>query len=300
MKADLGAGQLLSMSLPGMEAVLVARELGSLLPSSSKKLAKWTGDFLERHNVKISFKPSNSEFLISKLSKLEPDSPNSNETCSLGYFANFVTGEVFSVDFATMRVDKVMDNYADEAPPSSLFLKTKDFILRNQLSSEYQVFENGDSEVLVIGGITELNQTNFWSIHNSSRWTVRKDSSSGTYKVSGEVSVSVHYFENCNFHYQVGPIQIRAKSGLVDIESVFRRINVKINRTKLRISNQVVMAEAEFDNGTTASAHSSGRISAVMGIQPTSIVKRLRRQLPVHKAKFDWNVARMHLIGNLG
>lgn len=299
MNADLAMGQLLSLSAPGTEVVLVAKDLETLRPSGNK-LARWTGDFLEKHNIKISFKPSNSDFLISKQSKLEPDGPQADPSTTLGYFANFVTGEVFSVDFSSMRIEKVLDNYSDDVPPSPLFTKIRDYILRNHLVSDYQIFDSGNGEVSLVGGVTELNQANYWSIHNSSKWTVRRDPAQSTYKLSGEVNVSVHYFESCNFHYRIGPIAIRTKSGLADMESVFRRIQIKQNRIKLRISNQLFITDADFDNANGSSAHSSGRCSAVMGIQPTSLVKRLRRQLPVHKARFDWNVARMHLMGNLG
>jgi hypothetical protein len=299
MNADLAMGQLLSLSSPGTEVVLVAKDLDTIRPGG-KKLAKWTGDFLEKHNVKILFKPSNSDFLISKQSKLEPDGAQTVSSTSVGYFANFLTGEVFSVDFSSMRIEKVLDNYSDDVPPSPLFTKVRDYILRNHLVAAYQVFDSGNGEVLLVGGVTELSQANYWSIHNSSRWTVRRDPAQGTYKLSGEVNVSVHYFESCNFHYRIGPVTIQTKSGLADIESVFRRIQIKQNRLKLRISNQLFITDADFDNGNGSSAHSSGRCSAVMGIQPTSLIKRLRRQLPVHKAKFDWNVARMHLMGNLG
>jgi hypothetical protein len=293
---ELAAGQLLSLAPPSIEVASVARDLLTLRPTLQRKLSKWTMDNLEKSNVKINHKASASSFVISKLSKLEPDQSQDEST---GYYANYVTGEVFAVQYPTLRVAKIMENYADTDSPSPLFMKVRDFVVRNSLNSRFQIFEVGPSEIIIQGGISETMEENFWSIHSSSKWTLQASSTSG-YSLGGEISVRVHYFENCNFHYKIGPVKINTKHGISDIEMVFDRISAKHQRLKLRISNQCVFNDAEFENaGNGGSAQSSGKCSAVMGIQPTSIVKKLRRQLPVHKAKFDWNIARINLMSTL-
>jgi hypothetical protein len=295
--SDLAIGQLLSLAPPTKELQAVSKDLLSMRPGSLRKVSKWSMDYLEKNNLKISYKPSASDFVVSKLSKLEPEQSPDDTT---GYYANYTTGEVFSVKFPSLRVNKVMDDYSDSSSSGPLFLKVRDYILRNNLPDKYQLFEISPSELCILSGISELMEENFWSIHSSAKWTLERGAG-GCFSLSGEVSVYAHYYENCNFHYKVGPVKIKQKDGISDLESVFDRIGAKKNKINLRISNQLFLTEAELDNGgtTAGSAHSSGRCSAVMGIQPTSVMKRLRRQLPIHKAKFDWNVARMNLMSNL-
>ena len=300
MSSDLYIGQLLSLAPPGKEMVDVVNNLAAL--KESKKYPKLICDFFEKNNIKI--KARGSEFVVSRLNCLELEEGGGNP--ELSYYSNLVTGEVFSMDYKNgLRVEKVLDNFENPSTGSSLFDKTKATIVANGATDSFQLFESANpDEVVIMNGLSEFMDCNFWSIHNTCQWTVRREGSS-RYTVSGDVSAYVHYYENCNFHLNVGKVKIR-KSTVDSIEAIFAKITINVLKLKIGLNSKFTLLDGEFekpnvggDSSMSTSAGSSTRFSAVMGIQPVSVLKKLRRQLPVHKVKFDWNIARVQLMSGL-
>lgn len=292
MSVDLSIGQLISLSPPGREVAEIAKNLDQL--GGSKKIDRFSVDFLEKTNSKINHKPSSSSFLISSLTRInEGASPDGRR-----YYLNAVTGEVFSAVFSTstgLVVDKVDDRDVSSSAP--LFSKIRHYIITQDLMRNFEVALTQDpSQIVLVHGVSQWMEYNFWSIHASCEWVVKEEN--GGYLVSGSASVAAHYYENCNFHIKFGPISFREKR-VHSVTEIFKRITAKIFKLKLKINNRLVMMDADFENHEASSASNSGRFSSVHGIQPVSALKKLRRQLPVHKAKFDWNIARVQLVQSI-
>jgi hypothetical protein len=292
MSTDLLLGQLVSLAPRGKESVEVVKELANL--REHPKYPKILCDFLERNNVKI--KHRGSEFLISRFNCLELE--NGEARPYVSFYSNPMSGEVFAVDYGDIDLDieKVFDGFESETI-SPLFRQVKKHILENNLKSSFQVFETENpNTVILVSGLDEYMDSNFWSIHNSCVWKLTLGANNFT--LSGDVSLYTHYYENSNFHCHIPSLKVK-KSHHDSLEKIFRKIRKHIGKIKLELSNKFAIMDAEFERapgGETSgisSNQSTARFSTVTGIQPVSILKKLRRQLPVHKVKFDWNIKRV-------
>lgn len=305
-------GQLLALAPPGKEICEILDNFKKLLGSSFVNFEKLSTDFAEKNHVRIKFKQGASSCIVSRFNRLELDDDHENQDANLAscrFYSNLITGEVFSVDFATgMSIDKVMDLPDAERDPNPLRDKVKAHIIGNQLLGEFSLVETDDpNQVILLNGITESFESNFWSIHTACRWRLGRNPDNSSFSVSGEISTYVHYFEHCNFHFCLKKLKVHIKDPLDSLESVFAKIRHKIHKIKLKLNSKFVLLDAEFDRygpgssdgSKTTSAASSSKYSSVSGIQPVSILKKLRRQLPIHKGKFDWNLARVQLLNNL-
>ena len=291
MSSDLLIGQLLSLAPRGKEAIEVVKELENL--KENPKYPRFLCDFFERNNIKIKHK--GSEFLISRFNCLELE--NGETRPNVSYYSNPVSGEVFSVDYNNLdlEIEKVFEGFESETS-STTFQEVRKFIIDKDLKSSFQVFETENpNTVIVFSGLDEYMESNFWSIHNSCIWKLTR--SENAYILSGEMSLYTHYYETCNFHFHIPSLKVK-KSHHDSLEKVFQKIRKHISRTKIEIGNKLTILDADFDrSGEATSGNSSNqstaRFSTVTGIQPVSILKKLRRQLPVHKVKFDWNIKRV-------
>lgn len=296
MSKDLCLGQLLSLAPPGRELAEVVKDLSVI--KDSHRYPKFMCDFFERNNVK--FKCQGSEFLISRFNTLElEENGEHSQQPHVSYYSNQLSGEVFSVDFRSpsLNAERVLESLETEET-SPFFQKVKSHIIQQSQTSSFQLFETEDTHtVILVSGLCEFMDSNFWSIHNACVWKVVH--ADGQYTISGQVSMYVHYYENCNFHLKIKDLRIK-KSHVASLTEVFKSISKTVAKLKLKLNSKFVLVDSEFekpgDTTGSTSAASSARFSVVMGIQPVSILKKLRRQLPVHKVKFDWNIKRVQLM----
>ena len=299
---ELVVGQLLSLAPVGKELIEVARNVAELRPSP--QIPRLIREFLESGNVRI--KAKGIDFLISKFNLLEVEGAGPDQA-QLAYYSNPLTGEVFQVDFSGggLAVEKLAERFEfTRSSEFNYFASLKAQIERSKIDWAH-LFEAEGGKCLILTGLSEYMETNCWSIHCSCVWSVEPDGSEGadTVSIIGTASLSGQYFENANFHFALKDHRLKPMK-CVPIDSVFEKIGKAIFKLRNRLNNKFLFNEVDLGDqwatSSTAGSGGSSRSSAVLGpVHTSSLVRKLRRALPVHKAKFDWNLARIQLMQNL-
>ena len=245
MPADFIVGQMLSMAPPGKEVLEIAKDLNTL-SDCSLKTAKLVRNFYEQNCIRI-----DKSFRISKYNQLELEDDNnaSSSSSSQCYYANPLTGEVILVDYRSAHLGSIKVDKVNEL-----------FDLGNEFLSEIKTAISGDdfftsvyetdqpNACILITGLTEYMEVNFWSIHCACVWTIVKNQAEKTYSFFGQVNVSVHYFEaGSNFQFRIDKLVIKKKE-VDNLEKGCSKIKMKIMRIKTKIHDKFFI-----DSETTGS-----------------------------------------------
>lgn len=316
MPPDFVVGQLIAMVPPGKEVLDIAKDL-NLLADSGEKISKLVRNFYEKYSIRI-----DKSFRVSKYNQLEleDDGGSSNTAASPQcYYANPLSGEVILVDYrgaslGTVKVDKVNELF--DLASGNEFLSSIKTLLSKSSPDDRELFSSvyetdQPNACIFVTGLTEQMEVNFWSIHCCCVWTVSRDPESNSLGLSGEVNVTVHYYEaGANFQIRVDNLKIKKQTGIESLEKVFAKIKLKILKIKTRIHDKFFLPTessvlAEDIPGKQAplpqvrSTPPSAQATAAFAPIPVTILKKLRRQLPIQKTKFDWNLHKALLIQNL-
>ena len=317
MPPDFVVGQLIAMAPPGKEILEIAKDLNQLSDSQTK-ISKLIRNFYEQNSIRI-----DKSFRVSKYNQLEleEEDPNSNSAATPQcYYANPLTGEVILVDYreahlGSVKVDKVNELF-DLASGNEFLSLIKSALAkaspddRELFSSVYETDQ--PNACILVTGLTEHMEVNFWSIHCCCVWTVCRESVGGSdsFSFSGQVNVCVHYYEaGANFQIRVDNMKVKKHGGIDSFEKLFSKIKMKILKIKTKIHDKFFLPTdnivlADENNQTVPSQArttppSSAQATAAFAPIPVTILKKLRRQLPIQKTKFDWNLHKALLIQNL-
>lgn len=289
LSPDLIIGQLLSMAPPTGELAYVLSDLEVLLGESdvecSEKRRKQMKEIFEKYYVSIKF-DENTNFRVSKFNQLEVDEDEGGAKLSgTGYYSSS-SGEIFCVHFGKdFYIEKLsLDDGSGEISTSPGLISN---FKNTPGSSIFTVFETDKpNTILLVNGLTEHTETNFWSIHSHCVWTLSQSDSSFT--LSGEINASVHYFESCNFRLNIPKWKIQKISSLTSLPEVIELIEKKIHKFKNKIHNKLFLPDPETEGEATP-----GAMMDLGAPAQVTVLKKLRRQLPVTRTKFDWNLARV-------
>jgi len=333
MPPDFMVSQLMILaSGMGKEVSTIATDVFHLLPDgSSDKLIRLLRENLEKNYFPIT---GNNGFRISKFNQLELEEEASTTTDSSsvgqGYYANPLTGEVVLVDFRPLvtthgglGIQKVNELF-DLAAQNKIISDIKAYFAcagSADMETFSSIFEtDNDNTCVIVTGISEHMEVNYWSVQCACVWTVERVNDSGdpTYTLTGEISGYVHYYESCNFHYSFPKIKVKRISNIASIEKIFLKIKSKILKVKSKLHGKIFlpadMEDVQVGGGQTAClstgaagpAPSSGAVrpspsaTPAFAPQPVTVLKKLRRPLPIHKTKFYWNLHKVMLLQNLG
>jgi hypothetical protein len=97
---------------------------------------------------------------------------------------------------------------------------------------------------------------------------------------------------------------------LASIAEIIGKIKSQIIRIKTRLHAKLFLPDSEWlaeqqrppGSSTTVERLATGGTptpTPAFAPQPVTVLKKLRRQLPIHKNKFDWNLNKVILLQNL-
>jgi hypothetical protein len=294
---NAGIGQIYHSATPGQELMDIARDILSIVPGhQSSRIIK---DICERNGARM--KIGCQTFLLSRYNQMATES-DGDDTCeiSLQYYLNPLTYGVLAVDYSRMSGEVVQTdfNFDSEFNSNNLFRLIKEFIISNNLSN-YQIFHNYSSPTqpvasscVLVGGITESSEVNFWSIHTNCVWLVKMGEDGVIEITGGEINSKIHFYENCNFFLKLNKIKIQKIDKINSIENLFAQIFKILNSIKIKLNSKFVLNSSHDDSSSLIAEGSPSGI-------PVSVLRKLRRALPVHKQKFDWNIHRLNFNKNL-
>jgi len=127
--------------------------------------------------------------------------------------------------------------------------------------------QDGIFTVVLVGEKTNLK--NFWSGMWNSLWNLEVDSEASTYKISGEVKIQVHYFED-------GNLQLNSSKPIAASEGKFSSEADLGDKIVAHIRRQETLIQTGLEE--------------MYNNMSEQTLRSMRRVMPITRTKMEWNI----------
>jgi capping protein alpha len=258
------------MNAPPGQFGSVLGDVKAILPAGTmtdEKLTAIAREFNTK-NLRVLRDGANPPIILAKLAEVD-GAPNK--------YLEPSSGKVYTVDHVKMKVEGEPEDFAgaaEEEARAAVQAAVGEYVEERYMadSAACGVYAAPGALTVIISG-EKLNLRNFWSGQFLSTWTVTLSGDSST--IAGEIKIRAHYFEDGNVQLQSKKVVGAAALGAGPVGEMVKAF--------------VAGEEKALQEG----------LEEMYANMTEETFKAMRRVMPVHRNKMNWNINEVKLNANL-